>query len=279
MNINPSQIRSMQGGTTLGSGGMQSDSVMTSGVMTCPVAIKYTGVSQWAITRNRLFLVDTQIGSIGVLKITDVKDSVASPGGIDIVTNWPGSYPARSYGSNGLWLIAHPAPICTFNNVTGSIDAQDLNGAPDGAPMWSYSKRTYDGSVVGSNPSFNVMGKLRKIVINVTKAYTGTVIPFTHTVWPGWAVDFPSGLNYAAISAIIDLRQTGIRQLDLTADSYPAFWTGGKGNDVLPSPGVSAAKWVSGNANVQNSIADIHLESPTLWPSFTVEIITDQGLT
>src|SRR5438874_12725666 len=64
------------------------------------------------------------------------------------------------------------APKFTCTNCTGNLDVVDFSGAPAGAPLYSYSKRTYAGNF-GNGPYFPLWGKVVSIKINVTKPYTG----------------------------------------------------------------------------------------------------------
>ena len=276
MTIHPAEIRSIEGGTTGGSGdGIQLDTTMVGNIIPVPAAKRKQGVSNWAITGNRLFFNDPQVGSVGLLTITDVRDSPTVSGGIDIHTDWPtGHFPARTYGSLGLWLVGHPAHICTFNNVTGCPEAVDLSGAPDGEPMWTYSKRTYDKSFVGSSTPWGVMGKIRKIRVNVDPAYTGSTGTVAISVFPGHAVAIGGDGSSINNTFGINLKVAGVRELDVTADSYPKNWTGAQSGDTLPTPGLASAMWACGNLRV-DALHDISAETSAL--SFTVEMITDHG--
>jgi hypothetical protein len=71
-----------------------------------------------------------------------------------------------------------PVPRFTFKNCIGSVEANDLSGAPPDKPIYSYSKRTYSG-VIGTagnlvaQPYFPIWGQLVSIKINVIKPDTG----------------------------------------------------------------------------------------------------------
>jgi hypothetical protein len=267
--------RTLDGGTQ---DGIDQDATMVGGVITVPAAMRAISISQWGIEGGRLFFVDTAVGNIASFTITDVTES--APGGDILVhTDWSGNggdYPDRDFGALGVWLQTHPAPICSFDNVTGCAEVVDLSRAPAGLPMWSYTSRDYDGSLFGVGAYVAIIGRVVRIKVTVTTPYTGTAPTLTATVFPGWANDL-EGAGQTNIQFTINLKVAGVRELDASAGSYPVSWTGGQTGDTLPSPGLSAAKWIAGNFNVNQSVADIRGESPAVWPLFTVECETDQG--
>jgi hypothetical protein len=252
-----------------GSGGIQPDGTMTGGVITIPAAKNYWP-GQWTVTGSRVFFYAEGAGTIGLFTVTDVAKN--GSGDLLITTDWPsGIFPPRTYTSNGLWLQTHDAPICNFTSVTGDADVVDLSGAPDGAPMWSYTKRTYDKSLVAASPSVTVTGKIRKIVFNVITAYAGATTPVAVTVFPGWGMTM-AGLGQTDLSFVVNLKVAGIRELDVTADTYPASWTGAQTGDTLPA--LAAATWLGGNCFVTPQ-HDVSAEATSL--SFSLEVICDHG--
>jgi hypothetical protein len=232
------------------------------------------GVSQWAITGSKMFMNDPNVGNLGSFTITDVAED--GPGGdIVITTDWLGGFPVRTYGSLGLWLQTHPAPICTFSNVTGCIEAVDLSGAPPGVPIWSYTKRSYTGDFVGAAPYVTVTGRIKYAKVTVTTPYTGAQPTVTATVFPGWGIDPTDYSTNTNLQFTVNLKVAGERVLDVTAPvpSYPISWTGGQSGDTLPA--LAKKMWVGGYfITIMNQ--DITGEFPAVWPEFTVEFITDQ---
>jgi Ca2+-binding RTX toxin-like protein len=69
-------------------------------------------------------------------------------------------------------FVVHPAPSLYMSGSSGCADAVDLSQTPAGAPLYSYSSRTYTGDI-GDPPAFTIWGKLVSIVVEVTRAYTG----------------------------------------------------------------------------------------------------------
>jgi hypothetical protein len=256
--------------------GVTTDGTMVGGVLTIPAAYRLLSPSQWAIAGESLWLIDTALGTMGALTILDVAD--ATPfGDLIITTDWPGGWPA-THPSGLLWMNTHPSVSCTVTNSTGCIEIEELSLAPPGKPLGSYYKRTFDGSVPGQNsPSGNITGTLKYIKVTVTTAYTGIASTFRVTVFPGWGID-PTNYGVANnLQFLVNLRTTGTRILDLTGSpSYPVNWTGAVAGDTLPAQ--TKDYWLGGNFFIVISDADISGESPAVWPQFTIEAITDQGL-
>jgi hypothetical protein len=265
--------RTLDGGTQ---DGIDKDCTMAGGVITVPAAMRaHLSIAQWAIEGGRMFFNDTAVGMVGAFTITDVTES-GPFGDVLVHTDWTGNsggFPARSYGSNGMWLQTHPAPLCTFTNVTGCIEVEDFSRAPAGAPMWSYTKRTYTG-LTGSGPYINLTGRIRRIRIDVTVPYTGVAPTLTVNIFPGWTNDM-DGAGTVSLAFDVNLRTAGVRQLD-TDDGYPALWTGTQSGDTMPVPGLAADRWIAGLHFVSQNVVNLALESPAVWPEYSVEIITDQ---
>ena len=98
-----------------------------------------------------------------------------------VQTTQAGGFPQYN-PSTSLALNAHPAPKVTFNNCSatapaGTSDnsiAYSLSQAPAGAPLWSYSKYTYNGSAINQGAHQKmVWGTLLSLKMNVTKPYSG----------------------------------------------------------------------------------------------------------
>jgi hypothetical protein len=98
-----------------------------------------------------------------------------------IQTSLSGGFPLLpTEPTTGLSIYGHPAPKFTCTNCTGSADSVDLAQATPGAPIFSYSKRTYTGNI-GTAPRFTMWGEIVKIAINVRTPYTGTQPSFRAT--------------------------------------------------------------------------------------------------
>ena len=263
------------GGTT-GSSGVQIDFPMSGGVISVPKSFAvYQYSIMWAVTGGKVFMYDQNIGTIGAFSISNVTES----GGNALVqTSLSGGWPSRTYGSTGLRLIPHSAPICTFTNVTGCPEVVDLsNAGAAGLPLYSYSKRTYNGSVAVMD-YWQVWGRVKKIVVTVTQAYTGV---FGGAVTLALAINvsnqFIKMSDYTTVTwaPTIDLKKTGTRTFDATAGSYPVSWssTAVAAADALPT--MTEALWAP--YNFRPSMTDISSEAAGVRPIFSIEVVTDQG--
>jgi hypothetical protein len=185
-----------------------------------------------------------------------------------IRTSLTGGFPSLPVDpSSGLSVYAHPAPKFTCSSCVGSADSLDLSKAPPSAPIFSYSNRTYSGSSQVS-PNVSIWGTLVKVRINVTKAYTGSQSKLVlRPFGDGGAAVIAGGLS-SGYNPEIDLKVAGER------DIYPNAVTGANPGDYINPPGTiwfqnTVFPWLS---------ADLRGESSSVWPIFTIEITTDQGI-
>ena len=210
--------------------GIHIDYTMASGIITVPAAMRTTGVGSWGIANEKMFLVDTLVGTLGSFTITDVTDT-----GSDILihTDWSGGFPVRAYGHQGLFLFRHPAPICTFRNVTGCPEVVDLSGAPAGVPLNSYTRRTYTGSVATGQYG-QMWGRFKYLKITVTKPYTGATRTVQATLGNSnnQPIKMSDRSNAAKWNPVVNLKTAGTRIFDATAGTYPVSWTGTQAGDV-----------------------------------------------
>ena len=137
-----------------------------------------------------------------------------------------------------------------------------------GAPIYSYSKRTYDG-YIGQAAAANIRGRLVSLKINVTKPYTGTQPSLifkpmgrsgSNTIKPD-----DSAMRY---DPSINLKVAGER------DVFPRVVVGqqsGDSNLSIPGPIWFAESYAPYMAT------DISGENPGTWPTVTIEITTDQS--
>jgi hypothetical protein len=88
-------------------------------------------------------------------------------------TSLPGGFPNLQLGAGtNIGVRTHPAPQFTCTNCSGSPDAVDLSGAPAGAPLWSYSSRTYASTTTAQ--LIPVWGQLVNLTITPTTTYAGS---------------------------------------------------------------------------------------------------------
>jgi hypothetical protein len=166
-------------------------------------------------------------------------------------------------------IQAHPCPKLTFTNCTGCNDALSFSKAQAGAPMYSYSFRTYNQSTPPSNSTleptgtaYTIIGKCKQITINVVTPYVGG--PLTMTLEINWY-----GMDSNTIGfylGIVDLTTAGKRVV------MPFSVTGSQsGDSALALP--EARTWFTGESHIALST------TPSSPFTATVEILTDQGLT
>jgi hypothetical protein len=97
---------------------------------------------------------------------------------LDVWQDSTNTYVATSLNSGfptlgtNIGVRTHPAPQFTCTNCTGSADAIDLSGAPAGAPIWSYSSRTYTSTTAAE--VIPVWGQLVNVTMTPATAYTGS---------------------------------------------------------------------------------------------------------
>jgi hypothetical protein len=239
---------------------------MSNGIISAP---KSHGPVSWAVPGvNAMFaLYDGSLFTEGSpFQVIDLTQDASNT---YIKTSLPGGFPLLPTDpSHGLNIYAHPAPKFTCTNCTGSVDAMDLSqtGA-QGQPLFSYSKRTYSGSTQRP-PWFTIWGNMVKLSINVTTPYTG--IQPTLTLTPlgasGTAViSSEVSINY---NPAINLKIAGEREI------FPNSIVGAQSGDSIPIPGTI---WFEQGIWPYLS-ADISGEPSSVWPTFTIEVTTDQGV-
>jgi len=189
-----------------------------------------------------------------------------------IQTNLTGGFPAVPLDGGNLYMNNDPAPEFTCTNCTGGADAVDLSQSPAGAPIYSYSKRTYTGGTLlpyPNQPPFPTLwGKLVSITLSVSKPYTGALGTLTLQ-----ATDEPtleSNDSFFRYTPVINLKIAGDRIIT------PSGVTGAQSADsALSLPG---NVWFTGAAFLGPNISsNISGEDPSTWPIVTIEITTDQS--
>ncbi|WP_164937552.1 hypothetical protein [Bradyrhizobium guangxiense] len=216
---------------------------------------------RWAVPGTNLLWVGAH-GSGPIFKVLDVtQDQNFSY----IKTDFPGSFPA--YAGAKLAIRVHPAPKFTCNNCSGSADVVDLNNAPAGAPLYSYSKRTYSaltGTIAA--PRVPLWGALKSAKFNVTTPYSGAgALQFQLSQFNNWPM-MSSPTTVSNFGPGINMAVAGERTLTLTGI------TGMQSLDKLgvpPNPGTLLGPSNSGptfSAATQSSA------------QITVELMTDQHI-
>jgi hypothetical protein len=186
-----------------------------------------------------------------------------------IETSLAGGFPLLPTDpSHGLNIYAHPTPKFTCTNCTGSVDAMDLSqtGA-QGQPLFSYSKRTYSGSTQRP-PRFTIWGNMVKLSINVMTPYTGIQPTLTLTPLGAGGTAVISSELSTNYNPAINLKIAGDREI------FPNSIVGAQSGDSISIPGTI---WFEQGIGPYLS-ADISGEPSSVWPTFTIEVTTDQGV-
>jgi hypothetical protein len=185
--------------------------------------------------------------------------------------------PDSSLYGDSLRLGTPPARSVYFSNCNGTDEVVDLcQPGAQNKPLYSYTKRTYTGANGGS---IKMLGNLVSIKVNVTKAYTG-VASFLNTNFnTNRNMKCVMGGSLATFGYAINLKILGERVFTVGSS------TGVQSGDTLFINGSSQATtvipssvWMNGIAFNMALSSDISGEDPSVWPEYTMEMITDQGM-
>lgn len=199
-----------------------------------------------------------------------------------IQTDQPGGLPNGGlWSSIGTGLLSIYAPAghsirfenCTAPSSTAAQQATlaDLcQSAAWDRPLWSYTKRTYDGTTGGAGaPAVAVLGKIISIKVNVTKAYTGAgTLNMGFSFFDNLRMNAVGGSGYTTYGPRFNMKNAGERVIQTGST------TGAQTGDT--NLNISSDMWIDASYQVSMS-RDISGESSSDWPSFTVEFILDQG--
>lgn len=264
----------------VGDPGVSPTWAMTSGKITI---LNTEGAQPWAVPGANFFWWGTAY--IGTARVTAVTQDATNT---YIQTNLAGSYPAFNSAllksGTKLDLIVHPAPKFTCSGCVGSEQAINLNSATAAAPLFSYYKFLFDGSVNGPWPPLSgsqagipVFGNLVSATYNVTKAYTGvsgalTLSPTRNDIY---TTVVPSTLTVFSYIPGINLRASPHTVTTTCVSAVSCSTTGNVAGDTPNTPTENI--YFTGDTSPVIS-ANISAESSSLWPSATVTIVTDQGV-
>jgi hypothetical protein len=225
----------------------------------------------WAVPGTHAFFT----GVVGPTVPFTVLDVTERDGSIHIQTDLTGGFPDIEVPSGLMSIYVHPAPKFTCVNCTGNPDVVDLSQAPPGAPLFSYSKRTYRGDTLLPYPNnivgSHMLGKLVSVKMDVSAPYTGLRSVLTTTPYDRHLLNVAS---YSLIrhSPTINLKAAGVRTIT------SAFTSGAQIGDAnLTIPASSGVYIATRGYSGPNTSANVSAESSAVWPTLTVEWITDQG--
>ena len=217
---------------------------------------------RWAIPGARLFW--SGAGS-NVGPTFTVKDIREENGRSVVRTTLRDDSATPPRGAHGeLAIRVHPAWRLSFNNCKGSPEAEDWSRAPQGLPMYSYSKRSYTGDEseeVVNGPPVSIWGRLKSLKLTVDKPYSGPGVMAMQLY-----IQSVEGSKLATHSFKVDLRTPGERVV------APSEITGAQPGDSLHMLPADAWLMVS-RAYVPKRGANA---GPDTNPSVSVEFVTDQ---
>jgi hypothetical protein len=231
---------------------------MANGILTIPNS---HGAVTWAVPGANIAWQGHYDFEGPVMQISDVwQDSTNTY----VATSLKGGFPTLQLGtSTNIGVRTHPAPQFTCTNCTGSADAIDLSGAPAGAPLWSYSSRTYTSTTAAQ--VIPVWGQLVNVTMTPTTAYTGSSsINFN---LDGPFIAFVNTTSTPLWNPVITPKIAGKREISQTTAS------GAQVGDSLIPPG--AGTWLLSNQITPQFSA---LPSDMGATALTVKIQTNQGV-
>jgi hypothetical protein len=244
---------------------------MSGGLITIP---NTQNAQSWAVPGTNLMWYG-QAENETAFQVIDVTQDATNT---YVRTNLSGGFPPVQLYNGTLSLLVHPSPKFTCTNCTGSADAVDLSQTPAGAPIYSYSKRTYTGSTITVSPAaqFKMWGRLSSFKYNVTTPYTGT-LALTMNALSQFNNSTTYRTDYTTFTygPVINLKIAGERAVT------PSSFTGQKTGDVGLS--VPEAVWFTGiqaaGPIISRTVSGETCNSgPTPCFSITIEQTTDQGV-
>lgn len=241
-------------------GGFNNDYIISAGTGIITVA-NSIGAMRWAVPGTNLFW-SAQVTGPYAVQVTDVTQDASNT---YISTTYTGAtWPAVPLATGKLYVQVHPAPRFTCTGCAGDPVAVDLNNAPAGAPLYSYSQRQYTTS--GSKPSFTLWGTVTSATFDVTQAFGGggalTMTTSSSVLLPDYSA--------SSYSAVVNLKQTGTRLVTPSGVTCNGSAGACSGDSGLTLP--NAVSWLS------NIIAASYSTSWSGSMTLTTTIQTDQGV-
>jgi hypothetical protein len=250
-------------------GGVDVECTITDGVIAVPRATRPDSqYLPWAIPGTVIFLGGGDVYKYCYpLEITGVTADVTNhyvhtSSSLDA---WP-TIPRYTSGDGRMVIWQHPCPSLTVNNVTGHWYGVDWSGAPDGAPLGSYSSRTFTkDEMTGSQQGQPVVfGRVVEVIVDVEVAHTGGALTAKIMDVPLLSDDNTTSARW---EPVVNLAIAGVRTIRPGESPVEGAQTG----DSL----VMNGSWLTGvEYNGFQSLADISGTSSNV--SVTVTIITDQ---
>jgi hypothetical protein len=214
-----------------------------------------------------------------VFRILRVRSEGGQPSGpILIDTDIESSDLPAVRGYANAAIVRHNAPNLTVVNCSGCPDAEELSLVPPNSPYGIFKRRTFNGLSAG-NPMGYLMGRLVHFKIDVTKAYTGVAGALNLSVFGPFGGYFITADKEAVRTERtpirVNLKAAGERVI--TPEGVTGAQAGDTNLDMLTG-GVWMPASAGFNLHIGNgaNAVDISGEDPSVRPSVTVEVLTNQ---
>jgi hypothetical protein len=176
-------------------------------------------------------------------------------------------------GQTNTSIMRHNAPNLTVINCTGGREAEELSLVPPNSPYGMFKRRTLNGANTSDGSMGYLLGRLVRLKINVTQAYTGVQSTLALRIggqFGGWIVH--SDLTQSRPLVSVNLKIAGERVItpegvtgSQTGDSNLSAFTGGI--------------WIGNNFGFNVDMSQtISSEAEGVRPIVTIEILTDQEI-
>ncbi|HEY6329167.1 MAG TPA: hypothetical protein VI756_07510 [Blastocatellia bacterium] len=236
---------------------------MSDGILTVPNS---AGPANWAVPGASVYLSGSQDNEYSARVIDLTQDATNTY----IQTSIQGGYPTiPAEGGATTMFKAYPMTAFTCTNCTGDPTAVDASQAPPGNPFYSYAHRTYTGNIYTNQSIIPVWGNMVEIKIIVTTPYTGALSNLALSLGPGGVLVMNSSGANVGWNPTINLRVPGER------DIFPDSVAGVQAGDLITAPGPIRLFDDEFQPLISSNIGG---EASSVYPSVTVEIITDGGL-
>jgi hypothetical protein len=176
-------------------------------------------------------------------------------------------------------LLRHAAPNLTVINCTGCQEAEELSLVAPNSPYGIFKSRTLNGLSAANEFGF-LLGRLVHLKVNVTQPYTGSAGTLNLTIggqFGCWLLH-PDMTWSRPQNSRINLKVAGERVIT------PSGVTGTQTGDTNLSAFAVADVWMPNNFGfgvyIGNGSSPVNIsgEDPSVYPSVTVEILTDQEI-
>lgn len=240
---------------------------MSGGVISRPLSP--SGPPTWAVPGARCLFGGGNWPYAVPFTVTDLTTDGTN---VYVATSLSGGFPdflVQAGLTNQLTIKTHPAVKFSAASCIGCAQIVDLSQLA-GRPYGSYSKQSFTGMPTTTS-DVDLFGLWQSVTVNVTTPYTGvsTLTMKPLGIFGSQMIDAGGGAVLTDLGLVVNMKVAGVRTITRGAV------TGAQSGDTLSAPGN-----VSFAANSSPYLTrDISGESSGVWPIYSVEYITDQGIT